>query len=70
MISEEGIKKFQELYKTHFGEEISKEKAYQSASRLLRLVQIIYKPMTVEELEKVKRFEEEIRKEFPGQNED
>ncbi len=69
MISEEGIKKFQELYKKHFGEEISTEKAHQSAAKLLRLIQIIYKPMTAEEFEKVMRFQDEIRKEFPSNNE-
>jgi len=69
MISEGGIKKFQELYKEHFGEEISAEKAYQSATKLLRLVEIIYKPMTQEELEMVQQWEAKIMKEFPSGNE-
>ena len=69
MISSEQIKKFQGLYKKHFGKEISSEEAYQSATKLLRLVEIIYKPLTQEEYKMVQRWEDKIKKEFPNENE-
>lgn len=69
MISSEQITKFQELYKRHFGKELSTEEAYQSAAKLLRLVEIIYKPMTQEEFEMVQQWEVKIMKEFPNDNE-
>ncbi len=69
MISSEQITKFRELYKTHFGKELSIEEAYQSAAKLLRLVELIYKPMTQDELKRVQHWESQIRKEFPNENE-
>ncbi len=48
-LSDEHISQFQSLYKEHFGEEISKEDAYEQGVQLLRLVQLIYKPMTQKE---------------------
>ena len=61
MISEESIKKFQEIYKKYYKKEISKEEAYESATKLLRLMQIIYKPITREGLNRVKKFLKEIK---------
>ena len=43
------IKKFQELYKARFGMDISKEEALAKGTQLLRLMEIVYKPMTPEE---------------------
>lgn len=48
MISDEHIKKFQELYFTHFGIHLDRNEAYEKASKLVRLIQLIYKPMTEE----------------------
>ncbi len=36
------IAKFQSLYKHHFGEDLSREKAIEKGERLIRLVQIVY----------------------------
>lgn len=44
MLSDEQIKKFQELYKNRFGEEISREVAYEKAIKLIQLVELVYKP--------------------------
>lgn len=63
MISEESIKKFQEIYKKHYKKEINKEEAYESAAKLLRLMQIIHKPITIEGLNRVKKFLKEIKDE-------
>lgn len=53
VLSDEQIAQFQALYKSRFGEEISKEEAYAQGIKLIRLVEIIYRPMTKEEYSKV-----------------
>ncbi len=60
MLSEESIEKFRILYKKHFKKDMSREEAYESASKLFRLVQIIYKPMTKEEYKMVKKRQKEL----------
>ena len=44
VLSDENIKEFQELYKEHFGIEISKEDARENGTKLLRLISLIYRP--------------------------
>ena len=44
MLTDEQIKKFQELYKNRFGEEISREVAYEIAMKLIQLIELVYKP--------------------------
>jgi len=44
VLSDENIKEFQELYKQHFGKEISKEDACENGTKLLRLISLIYRP--------------------------
>jgi hypothetical protein len=46
MLSNERITKFMALYKNRFGREISREEAYEQGAKLMRLVELIYKPMT------------------------
>lgn len=53
MLSDEQIKTYQMLYKNRFGKEISREQAYEQGVKLLRLVEIIYKPMTEAEFQKL-----------------
>ena len=53
MLSDEQIKKFQMLYKKRFGKEISREEAYEKGANLIRLVELIYKPMTEAEYQKL-----------------
>jgi hypothetical protein len=60
MLSDEQVKKFQELYKKHFGEEIDKKDALKKSMKLLRLIQMIYKPMTQVEFEAVQKKREEL----------
>ncbi len=55
MLSDEQVKKFQSLYKKHYGKEISKEEAYNQGIKLVRLLKITYKPITKEEHEKYDR---------------
>jgi len=42
-IEDKQIEKFQDLYKKHFGEEISKEDALDRGARLVRLIEEISK---------------------------
>jgi hypothetical protein len=49
MISEAEVISFQQLYKKHFGREISREDALKKGIQLLRTVELTYKPMTEEE---------------------
>ena len=48
-LTDENILEFQMLYKKHFGKEISKEEAYEKGIKLLRLMSLVYQPMTVDE---------------------
>ena len=49
MLSDEQIEKFQKLYKKHFGKVISREEAYEQGVKLIRLIELVYKPMTEKE---------------------
>jgi len=55
MLSNERIKKFQELYKKHFGKELSKEEAYEKGAKLVRLVQLVYRPITEKEYQEFQK---------------
>jgi len=59
MLSDEQIRKFQMLYKKHFGKEISQEEAYEKGAKLIRLVELIYKPMTEDEYKQVQKRQKE-----------
>ena len=54
MLSEDQILKFQNLYRERFGKEISRKEAYEKGIKLLRLVELIYKPITKKEYEQYK----------------
>ena len=53
MLSDEQITKYQTLYKNRFGKEISREEAYEKGIKLMRLVEITYKPMTEAEYQQL-----------------
>ena len=55
MLSEERIKSFQAVYKKVLGKDITREEAFEKGSALIRLMQIIYKPMTVKEWEQLQK---------------
>lgn len=44
MISDKQITKFQQLWKKHYGEEISREEAAEKGTRLLNLMRAIWVP--------------------------
>jgi hypothetical protein len=53
MLSDEQITKFQTLYKNRFGREISREEAYEKGAQLVRLMQLIYKPITKDDYDRL-----------------
>lgn len=55
VLSDEDIVKFQTLYKSAFGVEISREDAYESGIKLLRLMSLVYKPMTEQEFASIQK---------------
>ncbi len=55
VLSDEDIVKFQALYKSELGMEISREVAYESGIKLLRLMSAVYKPMTQKEYEQIQK---------------
>ena len=60
MLSDEQIKKFQLLWKNRFGKEISREDVFEKGAKLLRLIELIYKPMTETEYKKLQERRKEI----------
>ncbi len=57
MLSDEQIKQFQALYKDAFGLEISKEEALRKGTKLVRLFELVYQPITKEQYNKYKNYE-------------
>ena len=55
VLSDEDITKFQSLYKSELGLEISKEDAYEKGIKLLTLMSAVYKPMTEKEYEFIEK---------------
>lgn len=55
VLSDADITKFQALYKSEFGMEISREDAQEKGIKLLRLMSIVYKPMTQSDYEKIQK---------------
>lgn len=53
MISDEMIISYQALVKKRFNREISREEALADGTKLLRLVELIYKPMTEAEYQQL-----------------
>lgn len=60
MITDEHITQYQELYLQRFGKELSREDARDQGTKLVRLMQLIYKPMTQEELNETLNTKKEI----------
>lgn len=56
------IASFQMLYKRQFGVEISTEQAREKGIKLLRLMQLSYKPITQEQLTQVQERQKQITK--------
>ena len=46
-LTDQQITKFQAIYKARFHKDIDRKKAYDMGIKLVRMMQIVYKPMTV-----------------------
>jgi hypothetical protein len=55
VLSDEDIAKFQTLYRNQFGIEISREDAYEKGVKLLRLLSVVYRPITKSECEEIQK---------------
>jgi aldehyde:ferredoxin oxidoreductase len=53
VLSDEQIEEFRRLYKGRYGHDISREKAYEQGIKLIRLLERIYRKMTVEQYEAI-----------------
>lgn len=60
-LTPEQVAKFQAIYKAKFGREISRELACEQGVKLVRLMEIIYKPMTLADDEKVKKRQQQLK---------
>lgn len=54
-ITEEDVKKFKELYKKETGKDISDEEALDSATSLVEMIRLIYKPIKKSDLDKLEK---------------
>lgn len=53
MLNDAQITKFQTIYKNCFGKDIGREAAYEKGAKLIRLIELIYKPMTETEYQQL-----------------
>ena len=60
MLSDAQITKYQELFKKRFNREISREEALESGTKLLRMMQLVYKPMTEAEYQQLQNRRKEL----------
>ena len=61
VLSDKDIAKFQELYKKHFGIDISRAEALDQGGKLLRLVSIVYKPFVEKEPNSTQKLSSSIK---------
>ena len=54
MISDDQITQYQVIYKNHFGKEISREDALKQGTRLLQLVELVFKTMNEKEYQELR----------------
>ena len=55
MISKEGLDQFKQIYKKRFNKDLANGVASEKATTLLRMVELIYKPMTLGEYEALQK---------------
>jgi len=56
--SKEAIEEFKEIYKKEFGEELSDQDATERATKLLNLMEAIYKPIPQKKHDKIQKAKE------------
>jgi hypothetical protein len=58
VLTDADIQRFQALYRSEFGMEISAEEAYEKGIKLVRLMSAVYRPMTKEQFERIQKHRE------------
>jgi hypothetical protein len=53
MLTDQQITKFQAIYKARFHKNLSRGEALEKGTKLVRMMQLIYKPMTVEQYQRL-----------------
>lgn len=61
-LTDDEVTQFQAAFRENFGKEISREDARERFTKLVRLFEIIYKPMTKKEFKAVQKRRKELRK--------
>lgn len=61
MLTNKEITDYQAIYKKIYGKDISKQEALEQGIKLIRLMKIIYKPMTQAEFDLVQKRREEAK---------
>ncbi len=51
MLTDKQVSKFQAIYRQRFGKEISREDALEKGARLVRLMKIVYQPISEQEFQ-------------------
>ena len=59
MLSEDQISTYRLLYKNRFGKDISPEEAEEQGTKLIRLLELIYKPMSEAEYQQIQKRRQE-----------
>ena len=62
MLSNEQITKFQMLCQNHLNRGVGREEAYEKGAKLIRLLELIYRPITENEYQKLKEYQNKINK--------
>lgn len=52
-LTDEQVEEFRELYRLHLSEDIGYEEAYEKGVKLVHLMELIYKPMTAEQYQRL-----------------
>lgn len=55
MLSDEQVAKYQTLYRNRFSKEISREMALEQGIKLIRLIELIYRPMSENEYQQLQQ---------------
>ena len=61
-LSKESIEEFKKIYKKEFGKKISDQDALEKGTKLLRLVELVYKPMAQKDYDMLQKRRKKTRR--------
>lgn len=65
-LTDDEVLQFQAIYRQQFGKEISQEDARERGIKLVRLFEIVYKPMTISDYKKIQKRRKELKLDIKG----